>query len=64
MTDPRIGFDALFLEQPMTGVGQYALNLWRQLRDQQLAVLPHLLLPADAPVVARAESRPGSTTGV
>lgn len=61
MTDPRIGFDALFLEQPMTGVGQYALNLWRQLRDQQREVLPHLLLPADAPAFALDESRPDST---
>ncbi|MEX1158513.1 MAG: glycosyltransferase family 1 protein [Thermomicrobiales bacterium] len=61
MTEPRIGFDALFLEQPMTGVGQYALNLWRQLRDQQQEVLPQLLLPADAPAHARAESRDGAT---
>ena len=64
MTDPRIGFDALFLEQPMTGVGQYALNLWRQLRDQQQAVLPHLLLPADAPAIARVESRSGAITEI
>ncbi|MGH9172741.1 MAG: glycosyltransferase, partial [Vicinamibacterales bacterium] len=58
MTAPRIGFDALFLEQPMTGVGQYALNLWRQLRDHQQEVLPHLLLPADAPPQATDEVRP------
>jgi glycosyltransferase involved in cell wall biosynthesis len=64
MGEPRIGFDALFLEQPMTGVGQYALNLWRQLRDQQQAVQPHLLLPADAPAMARDESRPDATTQV
>jgi len=65
MTAPRIGFDALFLEQPMTGVGQYALNLWRQLRDQQQEVLPQLLMPADAPQHATFESQPGSTaTGV
>jgi glycosyltransferase involved in cell wall biosynthesis len=55
MTEPRIGFDALFLEQPMTGVGQYALNLWQQLRDAQQAIVPHLLLPADAPTIARSE---------
>jgi len=42
----------------MTGVGQYALNLWQQLRDQQHDVLPHLLLPADAPTLTRDESRP------
>jgi glycosyltransferase involved in cell wall biosynthesis len=59
MTAPRIGFDALFLEQPMTGVGQYALNLWRQLRDQQQAVLPQLLAPADAPPTALDEALPG-----
>ena len=57
MTVPRIGFDALFFEQPMTGSGQYALNLWRQLRDQQQAVLPHLLSPADAPATALDEAR-------
>ncbi len=64
MTDPRIGFDALFLEQPMTGVGQYALNLWRQLRDHQQEVQPQILLPADAPPVAMNESRPGAMATV
>lgn len=62
MTAPRIGFDALFLEQPMTGVGQYALNLWRQLRDQQQAVLPQLLAPADAPPMALDEALPGAAS--
>jgi glycosyltransferase involved in cell wall biosynthesis len=52
---PIVGFDALFLEQPMTGAGQYALNLWRQLRDAQTAVTPHLLLPHDAPQIVRDE---------
>lgn len=45
---PRVGFDALFLEQPMTGAGQYALNIWRHLRDAQTDVAPVLLRPSDA----------------
>jgi len=57
---PRAGFDALFLEQPMVGAGQYALNLWRQLRDQQDDIEPHLLMPGDAPAIARAEARAGA----
>lgn len=53
---PSVGFDALFLEQPMTGAGQYALNLWRQLRDQPRPVTPHLLMPADATYAASQEA--------
>ena len=56
---PRAGFDALFLEQPLVGAGQYALNLWRALRDEQSAFETQLLLPGDAPSIARAEARPG-----
>ena len=59
---PRAGFDALFLEQPMVGAGQYALNLWRQLLDRQDAVELHLLIPGDAPAIARAEARRGRFT--
>ncbi|HUG14854.1 MAG TPA: glycosyltransferase family 1 protein [Thermomicrobiales bacterium] len=59
---PSVGFDALFLEQPMTGAGQYALNLWRQLRDCQEVVSPHLLMPADAPDVARAAAGNSAVT--
>jgi glycosyltransferase involved in cell wall biosynthesis len=59
---PRAGFDALFLEQPMVGAGQYALNLWRELRDHQQSVEPHLLIPDDAPGIARAEARRGGFT--
>lgn len=57
---PSVGFDALFLEQPMTGAGQYALNLWRQLRDHQDVVASHLLMPSDAPDVTTNEA--GSAT--
>ncbi|HMM40373.1 MAG TPA: glycosyltransferase family 1 protein [Thermomicrobiales bacterium] len=46
---PRVGFDALFFEQPMTGAGQYATHLWRALSDGQTGVEPVLLMPADAP---------------
>jgi glycosyltransferase involved in cell wall biosynthesis len=64
MIAPHIGFDALFLEQPMTGVGQYTLNLWRQLRDHQQEVLPRLLMPADAPASVRDEAPPDVATAV
>lgn len=53
----RIGFDALFLEQPKTGAGRYATNLWKQLNEllepSQLA----LLAPSDAadPVLSAAQ---------
>ena len=53
---PRVGFDALFLEQPMTGAGQYALNIWRHLRDSQHDVAPVLLRPSDANEHVRAEA--------
>ncbi|MBA2454416.1 MAG: glycosyltransferase family 4 protein [Chloroflexia bacterium] len=45
---PTIGFDAFFLENPMTGMGQYALHLWQEIRqcDDFNALL---LMPADAP---------------
>ena len=49
MTDHlRIGFDALFLEQPKTGAGRYATNLWRQFRDRFEPDHLTLLAPADA----------------
>jgi glycosyltransferase involved in cell wall biosynthesis len=59
---PAVGFDALFLEQPMTGAGQYALNLWRQLRDAQQVVAPHLLLPTDAAGLVTAEVGSAATS--
>lgn len=47
-TKPTIGFDAFFLENPMTGMGQYALHLWQELkRCNDFKAL--LLMPADAP---------------
>ena len=46
---PRVGFDALFFEQPMTGAGQYATHLWRALRDVDAGIEPVLLMPSDAP---------------
>lgn len=47
-TRPSIGFDALFLEHPMTGMGQYATRLWQELlRREDLDA--RLLRPADAP---------------
>jgi glycosyltransferase involved in cell wall biosynthesis len=57
-----VGFDALFLEQPMTGAGQYALNLWRQLRDGAHDVSSHLLMPADAPQTATNEAHSAPVT--
>jgi glycosyltransferase involved in cell wall biosynthesis len=47
-TRPCVGFDAYFLEHPMTGMGQYATRLWLELveRDDLDA---RLLLPSDAP---------------
>lgn len=44
----RVGFDALFLEQPMTGVGQYATQLWRGLAMSLPAQERTLLLPSNA----------------
>jgi glycosyltransferase involved in cell wall biosynthesis len=52
---PRVGLDALFLEQPMTGSGRYALNLWRQLRARLPASRLRLLAPADTPPFVAAE---------
>lgn len=49
IASPRVGFDALFFEQPMTGAGQYALHLWRALCDAEAAFAPVLLMPSDAP---------------
>ncbi len=46
---PRVGFDALFLEQPMTGAGQYAQQLWSHLLQQRHQIDPLLCMPADAP---------------
>jgi glycosyltransferase involved in cell wall biosynthesis len=61
-SQPAVGFDALFLEQPMTGAGQYALNLWRELRDSQQVVQPRLLLPDDAGATVEAEIGPAAAT--
>lgn len=47
-TTPSIGFDALFLEHPMTGMGQYATRLWQELLQRD-DVQARLLHPADAP---------------
>jgi glycosyltransferase involved in cell wall biosynthesis len=58
----RVGFDALYLEQPMTGSGQYALNLWREL--QRADIDARLLLPADAPQAVHAEAWPGQAACV
>jgi glycosyltransferase involved in cell wall biosynthesis len=58
----RIGFDALYLEQPMTGTGQYAVNLWCELR--RAAVDARLLLPADAPPAVHDEAQPGKSASV
>lgn len=56
MTDhPRIGFDALFFEQPMTGSGRYALNLWRQLRRRFGPDRLALLAPGDAGELVQTE---------
>ncbi len=44
----RIGFDALFLEQPKTGAGRYAVNLWLQLSKRLPAEQLALLAPSDA----------------
>ena len=46
----RVGFDALFFEQPMTGAGQYATHLWRALNDGELGIEPVLLAPSDTVV--------------
>src|SRR5688500_316900 len=59
MTAPRlppVGFDGLFLEQPMTGSGQYATHLWRELRARAECVDARLLFPADAPESVRSQS--------
>lgn len=60
---PRVGFDALFLEYPMTGMGQYALHLWRWLRDEYAGFDVRLLLPADAPAAVQAEALDRGLTG-
>lgn len=48
----RIGFDALFFEQPMTGSGQYATQLWPRLA----ASFPDLDMLALAPSDTTAEA--------
>ena len=48
MTNMCIGFDAFFLEYPMTGMGQYALHLWREI-SERTDVDARLLMPSDAP---------------
>lgn len=48
----RVGFDALFFEQPMTGAGQYATNLWRALCDFPTGIEPVLLAPSDSDLSA------------
>jgi glycosyltransferase involved in cell wall biosynthesis len=58
----RVGFDALYLEQPMTGSGQYAVNLWREL--QRTDIDARLLLPADAPPAVYAAAQPGQAACV
>lgn len=45
----RIGFDALFLEQPMTGAGQYATQLFQRLIQREDLPAPALLTPSDVP---------------
>lgn len=50
---PRVGIDALAFESPMTGTGQYALNLWQQLTQHYPADRLALLTPADAPEEVR-----------
>jgi glycosyltransferase involved in cell wall biosynthesis len=42
---PRLGFDGLFLEHPMTGAGQYATQLWRELSADAGPFEPLLLAP-------------------
>jgi glycosyltransferase involved in cell wall biosynthesis len=59
---PSVGFDALFLEQPMTGAGQYAVNVWRRLRDHQDEVSARLLMPADALEIAVVEAGEAEVT--
>jgi glycosyltransferase involved in cell wall biosynthesis len=52
MKRPCVGFDAYFLEHPMTGMGQYATRLWQELlRRDDLDV--RLLMPADAPATVQ-----------
>src|SRR5690606_41702321 len=53
---PRVGFDALFREQPMTGSGRYAVNLWRGLRERLPEGHLRLLAPGDAPAAVHAEA--------
>lgn len=60
---PRIGFDGLFLEQPKTGAGRYALNLWRQLRRRLDPDDLALLAPGDASPAVVAEAN-GHLTAV
>src|SRR3954465_15740266 len=51
----RLGFDGLFLEQPMTGAGQYAMQLWRALEQHTGQFEPLLLAPAsDSPLPSKA----------
>lgn len=50
---PLLGFDGLFLEQPMTGAGQYATQLWRELATYTGPFEPRLLAP----------ERPGRLSG-
>ena len=63
MTDHlRIGFDALFLEQPKTGAGRYAVNLWRQLKQRLGPDRLVLLAPGDAAERLAAEADGHLTT--
>jgi glycosyltransferase involved in cell wall biosynthesis len=43
---PILGFDGLFLEQPMTGAGQYATQLWHALAADAGPFQARLLTPA------------------
>jgi len=45
----RVAFDGLFLQQPTTGSGQYALHLWRRLAAGDASLEAVLLRPAPAP---------------
>lgn len=43
----RVGFDAYYFEQPMTGSGQYAGNIWRELQQAVGPENAYLLAPAN-----------------
>ena len=51
---PRVGFDGLFLEQPHTGSGRYALNIWRGLGSRFKASSLSLHGPAGSQIESMA----------